>query len=92
VTNAESLNADLGVITFSKCWMDECIREVQDRKGSCVASREEAVCFVCAMDSKQAEFLEGCGIGDVERVRELLGEGVDINTQHQVCVFDEHVF
>jgi hypothetical protein len=37
------------------------------------------------MYSAQAEFLEVCGSGDVERVRQLLG-GVDVN-QHQVVYF-----
>jgi hypothetical protein len=34
-----------------------------------------------------AEFLRVCGIGDLVRVKELLGEGVDINTENEVCVF-----
>jgi hypothetical protein len=38
------------------------------------------------MDSKQTEFLQVCVSGDVERVKQLLGEGVDINTRNQVCV------
>jgi ankyrin repeat protein len=36
-------------------------------------------------------FLQACGSGNVERVKQLLGKGVDINTQNRV-VFDEHVF
>jgi hypothetical protein len=35
---------------------------------------------------KQTEFLQVCGSGDVERVKQLLGEGVDINTRNQVCL------
>jgi hypothetical protein len=53
--------------------------------------REEAVCFVVAMVSKEAKFLQVCRSGDVERVKQLLGEGIDLN-QLQVCVFAEHVF
>jgi hypothetical protein len=44
------------------------------------------------MASLQAEFLRVCGSGDLERVKQLLGEGADINTQNHVCVFDELVF
>jgi hypothetical protein len=69
---------------FEKCRTEK--EECGEPRRSCV------FCLFVGMDSKQAEFLEVCRIGDVERVRELLGEGVDINTQHQVCVFDEHVF
>jgi hypothetical protein len=50
------------------------------------------VCLLfVAMDSKK-EFLRGCISGDVERVRQLLAEGVDINTRNEVCVFNEQVF
>jgi hypothetical protein len=38
------------------------------------------------MASLQAEFLRVCGSGDLERVKQLLGEGADINTQNHVCV------
>jgi hypothetical protein len=41
--------------------------------------------------SLQAEFLRVCETGDLERVKQLLGEGVDINTQNNVCVSDEFV-
>jgi hypothetical protein len=42
------------------------------------------------MISMQAEFLKVCGSGDVERVKQLLGEGVDINTRQVVS--SEFVF
>jgi hypothetical protein len=44
------------------------------------------------MASLQAEFLRVCGSGDLERVKQLLGEEVEINSQNNVCVFDELVF
>jgi hypothetical protein len=44
------------------------------------------------MASLQAEFLRVCETGYLERVKQLLGEGVDINTQNNVCIFDEFVF
>jgi ankyrin repeat protein len=47
---------------------------------------------VLMMASLQTEFLRVCETGDLERVKQLLGEGVDINTQNHVCVFDEFVF
>jgi hypothetical protein len=44
------------------------------------------VCLVVwSMDSKK-EFLKVSRSGDVERVRQLLGEGVDINTRNEVCL------
>jgi hypothetical protein len=36
--------------------------------------------------SLQAEFLKVCETGDLERVKQLLGEGVVLNTQNNVCI------
>jgi hypothetical protein len=49
------------------------------------------ICFL-VMASLQAEFLRVCDTGYLERVKQLLGKGVDINTQNNVCVFNEFVF
>jgi hypothetical protein len=38
------------------------------------------------------EFLRVCETGDLERVKQLLGEGVEINTQNHVCIFNKIVF
>jgi hypothetical protein len=36
------------------------------------------------MASLQAEFVRVCETGDLERVKQLLGEGVEMNTQNNV--------
>jgi hypothetical protein len=49
------------------------------------------ICFFFVMD-ETAEFLRVCETGDLERVKQLLGEGVEINTQNHVCIFNKIVF
>jgi hypothetical protein len=36
---------------------------------------------------REVEFLEACRTGDLERVKQLLEEGVDINTRDRVCLY-----
>jgi hypothetical protein len=44
------------------------------------------------MASLQAEFHRVCETGDLERVKQLLVEGVVMNTQNNVCIFNKFVF